>query len=657
MALLGLSLVLLSAGLASAAPAERPDLDYFQVTNIPLDGNDAPAICNHWLWAQASVADRDGILNMEDVRPGAQPQFHGTTLVSVNGQLVRPTLKTADWWPNKVLRRATVDGIHFQGTVMAAREKYALLNRLVISNATAQPKTITLELSFTPNRGVHGTVEPPSSRSQISGKEVCRFENLVLAPGASRVFRAVNLYRGNEPERDHILARFEQEWQAGDAYWNEMLEDAYTPGPGPFLSGGAPRFVTSDTAAQRFHNFGVITALMLLKRDPDKAAPGNLYVTSMPDEAYGTSSYVWDVGYASELLAMMDPAALRTMIERWALADVHALLSVSYDSSPTGFARGRFYASNGSMFLFNTWNYINYTGDYAWLDKRVGESFRLVSERLEQVYNGLGEIEALASGVGDLRRVLTGVKSRGAVGEIQLGALLAQILSPDQYEAEVTLLENAEPVSFAIRLPGKTGEAVSYLPIDARFPHEAYDRLVDAVESGDAQTAEQAGAELEKKLLRAAERIHTQYIAPPRTTDFAVLFLGSEGLYAEALRRPGLAERMQRDHHVTLTGPSTLAALVNALQMGFRTLALEKRAEEVWALLGAVRGEFQTFAEALGRTQKRIRQASESIEDAAEKSRLIEKRLRGVEKLGTKQRRTILGEEEEDSELFSTDWD
>ena len=291
------------------------------------------------------------------------------------------------------------------------------------------------------------------------------------------------------------------------------------------------------------------------------------------------------------------------------------------------------------------------------LDKRVSESFRLVSERLEQVYNGLGEIEALASGVGDLRRVLTGVKSRGAVGEIQLGALLAQILSPDQYEAEVTLLENAEPVSFAIRLPGKTGGAVSYLPIDARFPHETYDRLVDAVESGDAQTAEQAGAELEKKLLRAAERIHTQYIAPPRTTDFAVLFLGSEGLYAEALRRPGLAERMQRDHHVTLTGPSTLAALVNALQMGFRTLALEKRAEEVWALLGAVRGEFQTFAEALGRTQKRIRQASESIEDAAEKSRLIEKRLRGVEKLGTKQRRTILGEEEEDSELFSTDWD
>jgi DNA recombination protein RmuC len=162
---------------------------------------------------------------------------------------------------------------------------------------------------------------------------------------------------------------------------------------------------------------------------------------------------------------------------------------------------------------------------------------------------------------------------------------------------------------------------------------------------------------MEKKLLRAAERIHTQYIDPPRTTDLAVLFLGSEGLYAEALRRPGLAERMQRDHHVTLTGPSTLAALVNALQMGFRTLALEKRAEEVWSLLGAVRGEFATFAEALGRTQKRIRQASESIEDAAEKSRLIEKRLRGVEKLGVKQRKSILGEEEEDSELFSTDWD
>jgi DNA recombination protein RmuC len=292
------------------------------------------------------------------------------------------------------------------------------------------------------------------------------------------------------------------------------------------------------------------------------------------------------------------------------------------------------------------------------LDKRVSESFRLVSDRLEQVYNGLGEIEALASGVGDLRRVLTGVKSRGAVGEIQLGALLSQILSPDQYEAEVLLREGAEPVSFAIRLPGRSGGAVSYLPIDARFPHEAYDRLIDAVEQGDAQAAEAAGAELEKKLLRAAERIHTQYITPPATTDFAVLFLGSEGLYAEALRRPGLAERMQREHHVTLTGPSTLAALVNALQMGFKTLALEKRAEEVWALLGAVRGEFATFAEALGRTQKRIRQASESIEDAAEKSRLIEKRLRGVEKLGTKQRKSILGkDEEEDSELFNTDWD
>ena len=291
------------------------------------------------------------------------------------------------------------------------------------------------------------------------------------------------------------------------------------------------------------------------------------------------------------------------------------------------------------------------------LDKRVSESFRLVSDRLEQVYLGLGEIEALASGVGDLRRVLTGVKSRGAVGEIQLGALLSQILSADQYESDVLLREGAEPVSFAIRLPGRTGNSVSYLPIDANFPHEAYDRLIDAVESGDGPSAEMAGAEMEKKLLRAAERIHTQYIDPPKTTDFAVLFLGSEGLYAEALRRPGLAERMQRDHHVTLTGPSTLAALVNALQMGFRTLALEKRAEEVWSLLGAVRGEFATFAEALGRTQKRIRQASESIEDAAEKSRLIEKRLKGVEKLGVKQRKSILGEEEEDSELFSTDWD
>ncbi len=291
------------------------------------------------------------------------------------------------------------------------------------------------------------------------------------------------------------------------------------------------------------------------------------------------------------------------------------------------------------------------------LDKRVSESFRLVSERLEQVYTGLGEIEALASGVGDLKRVLTGVKSRGAVGEIQLGSILSQILSADQYEAEVPLGEGAEPVSYAIRLPGRAEGVVSYLPIDARFPHEAYDRLIDAVDSGDAEAAEVAGAELEKKLSRTAERIHAQYIRPPRTTDFAVLFLGSEGLYAEALRRPGLAERMQRDYRVTLTGPSTLAALVNALQMGFRTLALEKRAEEVWALLGAVRGEFATFAEALGRTQKRIRQASESIEDAAEKSRLIEKKLRGVEKMGERQRKALLGEDEEEPGLFTGDWD
>lgn len=291
------------------------------------------------------------------------------------------------------------------------------------------------------------------------------------------------------------------------------------------------------------------------------------------------------------------------------------------------------------------------------LDKRVSESFRLVSERLEQVYAGLGEIEALASGVGDLKRVLTGVKSRGAVGEIQLGAILSQILSADQYEAEVPLSDGAEPVSYAIRMPGRAEGVVTYLPIDAHFPHEAYDRLIDAVDSGDAEAAEAAGADLERKLVRAAERIHAQYIRPPRTTDFAVLFLGSEGLYAEALRRPGLAERMQRDYRVTLTGPSTLAALVNALQMGFRTLALEKRAEEVWALLGAVRGEFATFAEALGRTQKRIRQASESIEDAAEKSRLIEKKLRGVEKMGERQRRALLGEDDEALGLFTEDWE
>ncbi|MEA4897090.1 DNA recombination protein RmuC [Bacillota bacterium Meth-B3] len=288
------------------------------------------------------------------------------------------------------------------------------------------------------------------------------------------------------------------------------------------------------------------------------------------------------------------------------------------------------------------------------LDKRLGESFNLVSERLEQVYRGLSEIETLASGVGDLKRVLTGVRSHGLVGEIQLGALLSQLMAREQYEERVVI--GGEACDFAIRLPGSGGDGTMYLPIDARFPHEAYYRLLEAEEAGDAQTAQQLSEELTQKLRLAGERVGRQFIAPPLTTDFAVLFLASEGLYAEAIKRGDLAEALQRDHRVMLTGPSTLAALLNSLQMGFKTLAIEKRSEEVWALLGAVRGEFANFADALARTQKRIRQAGESIEDASRKSRAIQRRLKSAPKLDAEAGARLLGGEDE--ALYDDgDWD
>lgn len=288
------------------------------------------------------------------------------------------------------------------------------------------------------------------------------------------------------------------------------------------------------------------------------------------------------------------------------------------------------------------------------LDRRLDESFRLVSERLDQVYRGLGEMQTLASGVGDLKKVLTGVNTRGLVGEIQLGTLLSQILARDQYTENAVIMPGGGCARYAVRLPGIDGQGESLLPIDAQFPQEAYERLIDAVESGDAVEVDRRELQLEQKLIDAAARIGEQLVSPPFTTDFAVLFLGSEGLYAEALRRTGLTERLRNEYHVTLAGPATLSALLNSLQMGFRTLAIERRSEEVWALLGAVRGEFVDFAEALARTQKRIRQASESIEDAANKSRTIQKKLKGVEELNVDQRRALL-KDAETSEY--EDWD
>lgn len=291
------------------------------------------------------------------------------------------------------------------------------------------------------------------------------------------------------------------------------------------------------------------------------------------------------------------------------------------------------------------------------LDKRLGESFQAVSERLEKVYKELGEMQSLATGVGDLKKVLTGVKTRGLLGEIQLGGLLAQLMDVGQYEQNVAFRRDGERVDFAVKLPGRESEPVSYLPIDAKCPQEAYYRLLDAQEAGDSEAVEVLTGEFNKKMLMAAQRVSSQFVCPPATTDFAVMFLGTEGMYAEALRQSELVETLQRDYHVMLTGPNTLAALLNSLQMGFRTLAIERHSQQVWELLGAVRGEFGTFVEALGRTQKRIRQAGESIEDAARKSKAIERKLKGVEKLAPAQRSKLLEAEDEVEELYSADWD
>ena len=290
------------------------------------------------------------------------------------------------------------------------------------------------------------------------------------------------------------------------------------------------------------------------------------------------------------------------------------------------------------------------------LERRLGESFREVSSRLEQVYEGLGEMQSLASGVGDLKRVLTTVRTRGLLGEIQLGALLSQILSEEQYRAGVRFRGSEQMVDFAVRLPAHEGEKPAWLPIDACFPQETYQRLLDAFDAGSQTVIDQLRDRLRDELIERAALIRDQFIRPPETTPFAVLFLPIEGLYAEALHRSGLSEQLQRDYGVTLTGPATLTALLNSLQMGFKTLALEQRTSEVWALLGAVRGEFKEFAGALARTQKRIRQASESIEDAAKKSRSIEKRLGSVKKLNPSLARLDSAEDEEDGDYDNPDW-
>ena len=295
---------------------------------------------------------------------------------------------------------------------------------------------------------------------------------------------------------------------------------------------------------------------------------------------------------------------------------------------------------------------------HATLEQRLGESFRMVSDRLEQVHRGLGEMQMLAQGVGDLKRVLTNVKTRGTWGEVQLEMLLQQILTPEQYARNVETVPNSGArVEFAIRLPGKevgvgnaagnsngNGNGTVWLPIDAKFPKEQYERLTDAQEHGDVDGVAAAGRELEVAIKREAQTIAEKYLSPPATTDFAILFLPTEGLYAEVLRRPGLTDLLQRNHRVTVAGPTTLTAVLNSLQMGFRTLAIEQRSSEVWSLLGAVKSEFGKFAGILEKAEKQISTVGRSLGEASRKTRTIELRLRGVESLGSEQTDLLLAD-------------
>ncbi|HEY4081246.1 MAG TPA: DNA recombination protein RmuC [Burkholderiaceae bacterium] len=272
---------------------------------------------------------------------------------------------------------------------------------------------------------------------------------------------------------------------------------------------------------------------------------------------------------------------------------------------------------------------------HATLEQRLGESFKQVAERLEQVHKGLGEMQGLARDVGSLNRVLTNVKTRGIFGEVQLAGLLEQVFTPEQYASNVSTVPNsAERVEFAIRLPGQRSDgAPLWLPIDAKFPRDDYERLLDAQERADAVGVETSGKAIESRLRLEARTIREKYVAPPHTTDFGILFVPTEGLYAEALRRPGLVESLQREHKVMLCGPTTLLATLNSLQMGFRTLALEKRSAEVWEVLGAVKTEFGKFGEILAKTKKKLEEASNTIDAAEVRTRAMTRRLKSVESL------------------------
>lgn len=282
---------------------------------------------------------------------------------------------------------------------------------------------------------------------------------------------------------------------------------------------------------------------------------------------------------------------------------------------------------------------------HATLEARLGESFKQVSDRLEQVHRGLGEMATLATGVGDLKRVLTNVKTRGGWGEVQLESLLEQTLTAEQFARSVmTRPGSSERVDFAIKLPGRGGDAMPvWLPLDAKFPREDYERLIDASERGETAAIEAAGRALEIAVKTQAKSIRDKYVEPPHTTDFGLMFLPTEGLYAEVLRRPGLADTLQRDYRITIAGPTTLTALLNSLQMGFKTLAIEQRSSEVWQVLGAVKTEFGKFGEVLDKVKKKLDEASSQIEESGKRSRVLQKKLRDVEALPATEADRLLG--------------
>jgi DNA recombination protein RmuC len=274
---------------------------------------------------------------------------------------------------------------------------------------------------------------------------------------------------------------------------------------------------------------------------------------------------------------------------------------------------------------------------HATLEKRLGDSFKLVSDRLDLVHRGLGEMQTLATGVGDLKKVLQNVKTRGILGEIQLGNILDDILTPEQYDKNVATKQGSnDRVEFAIKLPGRDEKIQTvWLPLDSKFPMEDYQALVDASERGDSEAVEKMSKSIETKIKLEAKDIRDKYLDPPYTTEFGILFLPFEGLYAEVLRRPGLVETIRRDYKVVVTGPTTVAAFLSSLQMGFRTLVIEKRSSEVWALLATVKKEFVLFGDILDKTHKKLQEASNTIERASSKSRNIERKLGKVQELPT----------------------